>query len=377
MVVASALKRMEPSRAAPCLRRADACIVTLVGLLMVTCACAQASGNATIDVGDTPVPETTTGAPPTEAPFKSTELDIRFKTWSDELLVAYLQLFADVTGVPVRRFVPVYYGAVTAIEFGEEYIFTVRIGDRSNQTSARDVYESPVVAEMLEQRLLALIGAQDARVKQRTILHVVRVVAEKRVTEKGSLSVNYMWVAFLLLGVGMLGASGIVLIRRRTAAPDDGLEEDHQQREVPKDELTKNAESLLRLVEKAEHHREREAVVEREREIYAPNSQLFTDMLNSDFRLQLPPRSTKPDPLAPSLKPAPTAAQPAVLGAAAQSLLERLHDDFNDTPAPAPDPTPIAKELAVDISPPRRAPGQRLRDMHEQVKLMDANDDDL
>eukprot|EP00672_Neobodo_designis_P000926 CAMPEP_0174874956 /NCGR_PEP_ID=MMETSP1114-20130205/77564_1 /TAXON_ID=312471 /ORGANISM="Neobodo designis, Strain CCAP 1951/1" /LENGTH=416 /DNA_ID=CAMNT_0016110303 /DNA_START=37 /DNA_END=1287 /DNA_ORIENTATION=- len=275
-----------------------------------------------------------TTAPPSPvsaAVLASTELDVRMTAFSDELVTAYLALCSEITGVPIGRFKPRYYGAVAAVEFGEEYIFTVLVGPPSNRTGDTDIATS--VSERLESVGNAWIANDDARVRQRTFVRIARVAPEVRVSEKGRLAVNYVWVAFLLLAVVMVGVSIIVFIRRR-ASGDDGLVvaaiDEEKPRAVPRDEGDANQDALLRMVEKAEVRRRQREAKEREEAAYAPSAKLFISSLDTDHRLRLPPPCSVPDPLSREFGSSAQAAKSVSLGAATRRALNDLHEEVEE-----------------------------------------------
>ena len=338
----------------------------------------------TTAVATTAPPPSTTAPPFNAAVLTSNELDVRLDFWSDELVVSYRKLFSDLAGIPIVRVTAVPYGNSLALEFGREYIATIRIEDRTNATT--DVLEPADAAELLERECQALIGARDARFVQRTIKSVARVAPEKRVSEKGSLGVNYVWVAFLLLAVAMLGVSAIVLMRRRSSSDDDdiGAEIDEEKPKVyPKDLQSQNVDSLLRLVDRAEAARLQREQQDRQNAIYAPRTQLFQAALDNDYRLQLPPPSTVPDPLAPrpvapgsiggdDASKDTTTAKPA-LSKEAQAAIEALHAEMDGSPAHSGTPA----DAAPSPTPPPRRKGPTLREEYERARLMDLNDADL
>ena len=344
----------------------------------------------TVAVAPTP-PQTTVG--PNSA-AESHELDVRFDVFCDELLGNYVALLAEIAGVPARRISYVAYGTAVAVEFGTQSIFTVRIAERANRTDDPD--DRSVVAERLERRVNALAAAGDHRLRQHTVRGAVRVVPEARVSERGRLTVNYIWVAFLLLGVIMLGASGLVLMRRRSTATDDTLantaeeEMTHGKRPVPRDAIRENEERLMRIVSAAEEKRVARDRDQTDRATYAPRHALFESALDTDYRLRLPPHTTVADPLAPGFSNVAPASKTAHLGRAARSALDALHDEIeeegmtreawrakeaaeerNGAAAEA-----AAQRLADEAEAARRRRHKSLQSTLRRNQLMDANDDD-
>ena len=260
-------------------------LLFLLSVLLGSSVTAQSNGTT-----DTPIPSTP--APTT----LSAELDVAFTIFCDSLVSAYVADIAAVAGVLPRRLQPVSYGNAIALEFGKTYIFTLKVSEPTGVGG--DSMEALDVAQRVEQRVTAALAAGSKMLQRRTILSVRRVTPEPRATELGSVGVNYVWVAFLLLGFVMVIASLFVLFRRRSAAADENVAIDGNEdiRPAPQDIINDNVTAVQKLVGQATEAREQQRR-EREREMrHRPKHALFAAALEYDHRLRLPPPATF-DPL--------------------------------------------------------------------------------
>lgn len=280
-------------------------------------------------------------APPAPTAL-STTIDFRLGAWSDANLPVYLATLARIAGVPVQRVQPRYYGLVPALEFGNEYIFTVTITGPTNRGT--DTRDAVAVAQQLAADVTAMLDT-DRQLRERNFLSAATVVPEKRATERGSRTVNYVWVAFLLIGFAMVVVSGIVLMRRRSRSEEEVThDEDETIRAPPSDLNNENVTSVLKLVEKAEKSRQEKRHQELVAKQYEPKACLFRDALEHDHRLRLPPPTDRyvADPLAPNFGMQPSidiSAPPAVRSSSAGVFTEASQDPSRLTVGSAAEPT--------------------------------------
>ena len=184
------------------------------------------------------------------------ELDIVFQTFSEARLPRYLAALAQVVGVPVGRIVPLRLENRLALEFGMEYLFPVKISAPSNLGS--DTRLAVDVARDLESRLSSITKETHPVLYKATVTSARRVKAEFRERVESTQGVNYVWVAFLIIGLIMLVSSAGVLLRPRgTDADIEEQDEYADEKEIPDDRDTfENAKKLQVALLEAQREQE-------------------------------------------------------------------------------------------------------------------------
>lgn len=285
----------------------------------------------------------------------------------DSQLGSYLNLFAALANVSVRRLEARQYGWVTALEFGDGYLFTVRVLFDNTSVSVSSSEHQQYVAQRLVD-VITLDATQvrvDSVLQQRTVRSARVVQAEARLEETLRTSVNYVWIAFLMLASAMMGVSALVMMRRRStteAADVRGDEttgdaavvaQSHDTSYVQTlDQNVDNALSRHKLIEQNDRvatKRRRDIL---ERNLFAPSESLFTVTLDYNPFFQLPPKGADVDPMrTPSSVVSPPAAQTTtstgIADATASGFLTvpPLRLGVEETPRPAPKPS-LREQLA-------------------------------
>ncbi len=280
----------------------------LVALLSVVQLCVAQSvttvapGSGVINV--TAAPSSPGGTPQPATPSPSavngstnstidtyTEVDIIFATFSEARLSSYLSYIAAAAGLPPSRIVPQRLDNTLAFEFGSSYIFPIRLAPPTNISG--DFLPANVAAALVEASINAVTRETQPDLFKATAISARRVQAGYRVRVASNSDVNYVWVAFLIVGLVMLISSVGVLLRPRGSEDandeDEGLEDE---KEVPDTkELDEGREKLEEaLLFGAQDQAERNRLEQRERRQQAQRTLKMLDMtLEYDRAFALPP----------------------------------------------------------------------------------------